>query len=210
VERRKPSGGISFTDASGNTLEIGGEGGAGSAQLNKVGANLVQTKAINAAEVGARMAANKNDFKPECLTLGTKLHNYYRSGLAKIDPKYLSSEDTRGLLDFAKFQSRTIGNLNRVLNELSGAAVSPPEAVRIRAEMPDPGSGWFDGDDPISFQAKQERVLEDANAALARYRYYQAVGIPNNLEDIPLADVRQVDGKWYIKQKDGKVVEAPQ
>ena len=201
---REKRGGLFFTTAAGDTIEIGGDGG--NAQLGKAAANTAQTKAINAAEVGSRVREIQASFKPEYQQLGTKLQNYWRAGKAKIDPNLLSSEDTRGLLDFAKFQSRAIGNVNRLLNELSGAAVSPQEAERLKAEVPNPGTGWFDGDDPVTFQAKMDRIVKDSDAALARYKYYQAVGLPSRIDEIPLADVQQIGGKWYVR-KGGKVYE---
>jgi hypothetical protein len=163
----------------------------------------VQQKAINASEIGSRVASMMKDFDPKFLQMGTKLSNWWSSGKAKINSDLLGDDEKRELNRFAVFQSRSIGNVNRLLNELSGAAVSPQEAERLKAEVPNPGTGWFDGDDPITFKSKMERIVTDTNAALARYRYYQAVGIPNNLEEIPLSDVKQINGKWYVK-KDGK------
>jgi hypothetical protein len=196
------SGGISFTTPDGSVIEIGGTPG-GNAQLGRTVASQVQQKAINTSELASRTASIAKDFDPTFLELGTKLSNWWASGKAKIDSDLLGDDEKRGLNKFAQFQSRALGNLNRLLNELSGAAVSPQEAERLRAELPDPGSGWFDGDDPVSFRSKMERILTDANAALARYRFYQATGIPSNIEEIPLSDVKQVGDKWYVK-KDGK------
>ena len=175
---------------------MGGEGG--SAKRGKPTTNLVQTKAINASEQAARVKEIRDSFKPEYQTLGTKFTNYYRSGLAKIDPKLLDSKDTQSLLEFSKYQSRAIGNVNRLLNELSGAAVSPAEGERLKAEVPNPGTGWFDGDDPVTFQGKIDRILEDSDKALARFHYYQSVGIPKKIDEIPLSDVKIIDGKAYV------------
>jgi hypothetical protein len=197
------SGGISFTTPDGSTIEIGGDGS--NAALANTTQGQVQQKAINTAEMGARVSSIATDFKPEYLTLGSRLANTWRSGVAKIDPGSLGAGDQKALADFSAFKSRSLGNLNRFLNELSGAAISPAEAERLRAEMPDPGTGVFDGDDPVSFKAKLDRLLTDANAALARYRFYQATGIPNNIEEIPLSNVKRgPDGIWRV-MKDGKV-----
>ena len=191
------TGAISFTTAAGDTIEIGGEGG--NAALSKTTQGQVQQKAINTAEMGGRIASIAADFKPEYQTLGTRFANVWRSGKAKLDPSSLGAGERKSLADYASFRSKSIGNVNRLLNELSGAAVSPQEAERLKAEVPNPGTGWFDGDDPVTFQAKMERIMSDSNAALARYRYYQSVGIPNNIEQVPLADVKNIDGVWHVK-----------
>jgi hypothetical protein len=201
------TGSISFTTAAGDTIEIGGDGGStgpgGNAQLNKTASNIVQTKAINAAEMGACTKQIMADFKPEYQTIGERLKQKGMTWAAALDPKLLSSDQQRDIIGFAQFKTTAIGNLNRILNELSGQAVTATEMGRIATEMPNPGTGVFDGDDPITFKAKADTVTRNVDKALARYRYYQAVGIPNRLDEIPLSDVRPIDGEWFVKARDG-------
>jgi len=199
AKKTKGGGGITFTTAGGDTIEIGGE-----APLTKPATSGVQERAINAAELGSRLAAIAADFKPEYLTVGRRLQNMWQSGLAKLDPKSLNEGDRKAMAEFATFKSRAYDNLNQLLKELSGAAVTPQEFERLKVSLPNPGTGIFDGDDPVTFEAKLNRASADANAALARYRFYQATGIPNSLDEIPLSDVKNVNGQWAIK-KNGKV-----
>lgn len=205
---KAPSKGIRVTtNADGSTTtEIGGTAESNQG-LTGPTTNVVQAKAFNTAEMGSRLAGIMEKFKPEYQTVGTRLANLWRGTKASIDPKMLSPGDTQSLTDFAKYRSQSIGNVNRLLNELSGAAVSPSEGERLKAEVPNPGTGIFDGDDPVSFKAKMESVADQANRALARYQYYQSHGLPQNLEEIPLNNVKQIGGKWYVKAQDGQVYE---
>lgn len=175
--------------------------------LTKPVQGQVQGKAIDAAEMGSRVSGIMEGFKPEYQTLGTRFANLWRSTKARVDPESLGKDEQKQLEDFAKFRSQAIGNVNRLLNELSGAAVSPAEGERLKAEMPNPGTGLFDGDDPVSFRAKMENVMNQVERALARYEYYQMFGTPGSIEDVPLNNAKKVNGKWYVKGSDGKIYE---
>lgn len=176
------------------TVQIGGT------PLSTTGANRVQQKQVNAAELGARVSAIRDSYKPEYQTIGRRITSLINSGRAKLDPNSLSGEERTALSDYATFRSEAINNINRVLNELSGAAVSPQEAERLRAAMPDPGTGVFDGDDPVSFEAKMNRVLAEVDRALVRYQFYQEQGLPGSMEDLPLGNIRKIDGVWMIER----------
>lgn len=94
-----------------------------------------------------------------------------KTGLQKLNP-----DQAKELYSYANFRRTTIENVNRLLNEISGAAVSPQEAERLRASQPDAGTGIFDGDDPISFQAKLNGVVADQKRAIARYNFLRQHG----------------------------------
>jgi len=193
---------------SGTKLSVGPDGQVtfeqgSNAGLNQATTTEIQKKAVNAAEVGSRMSSILENFDPKDQTLGTRFHAMRLSGQAKLNPDSLSPGDRKQLEGFAKRKSTAIANLNRTLNELSGAAVSPQESERLQAEIPNPGTGLFDGDDPVTFEAKAKGAVESINKALARYAFYQKTGIPKSLDEIPLNNVRQVNGEWYVI-KDGK------
>lgn len=207
------TGGMSVTTNPDGTVsvEMGGQDNQG---LGKTAMNQVQEKALNASDLGARISSIAADFKPEYLTVGRRLQNAWQSGLAKVDPKSVSEGDRKAMTEFATFKSRAYDNLNALLKELSGAAVTPQEFDRLKVSLPNPGTGVFDGDDPITFEAKLNRSLDDVQKSLARYRFYQATGIPNSLEEIPLTNVKNVDGSWFVKNGDkwfgiGEVTEVP-
>jgi len=193
--KKAPSGTkFSLTQPDGTTIEFG----EGNLPLGKTATNQVDERALNAAELGARLGQIASDFKPEYQTLGTKFSNLVRSGKASLDPSLLDPAEKQELTNFAEYRSGAIENLNTILKEMSGAAVTPQEFERIKAVMPNAGTGLFDGDDPVTFQAKLERAMTDTDKALARYQYYKAVGIPGSIDAIPLTDVQKVDGEWYI------------
>ena len=199
----KDTAGFSITSPDGTQIQFGGNVPPGTMAQGKI-----QQKIINSAEAIARTNTVMETFDPEFLTYGAKFNALFKQQIAKWDSSRLSKDDVLFLTNYATFKASSISHLNRLLNELSGAAVSPTEAIRLKGEVPNPGSGWFDGDDPISFKAKANFILDSAGKALARFRYYQVVGMPSSLaemERIPLTDITQRDdGTWVIKLGDGK------
>lgn len=203
---KAPTKGITTRTLPDGTVEtiIGGSGGG----MTQTTQNKVGEKQFNAAELGSRLSGVMADFKPEYQTLYGKAVNTKRSWQAWLDPNSLSPGDKQGLTDFAQYRSKAFGNLSQYLNDLSGAAISPAEFGRLSQAMPNPGTGLFDGDDPVTFKSKLETVASEAQRALARYQFYQQTGsIPASLDEIPLNDVKQAGGKWYVK-KDGQWYEA--
>jgi hypothetical protein len=194
---KSPSGpGMSVTLPDGTVMQVGG---GNNAPLGKPAEGDIQKRSINAAEIGSRLAGIMQGYDAKYLTIGNRIGNEILSGWAKLNPNSLDEHQKKELGDFAEFKSDSIGNLNSVMNELSGAAVSDQEAGRIRAQFPNPGTGIFDGDDPVSFARKANKVIDNTNKALARYQYYQLVGVPSNLEEIPLNDVKKVGSDWFVK-----------
>jgi hypothetical protein len=197
---KAPSGTkFSLTQPDGTTIEFG----EGNLPLGKAAQNEVDKKALNTSELGARLGSVAKDFKPEYQTLGTRFANWFRSGKASLGAE-LDPAEEQELSNFAKYRAGAIDNLNTILKEMSGAAVTPQEFERIKAVMPNAGTGVFDGDDPVTFQAKLERALTETDKALARYQYYTAHGIAGSVDKIPLNDVQQIDGVWYVMDRSKK------
>jgi hypothetical protein len=90
------------------------------------------------------------------------------SWLAKIDPKKVNPEQAKELTEFARDRRRAVENLNLTIKDITGAAMSLPEAQRIRLQVPDPGTGIFDGDDPITYRSKLNDSVDQTRLALAR------------------------------------------
>lgn len=198
---------ITHPDGTVETI-IGGQGGGGA--LDKTARNTVQGKQIDTAELGSRISSIMGQFKPEYQTLGTKFGNSMRSWKAFVSPASLSPQDKKSLGDYAAYRSNAFGNLSRYLNEISGAAITPQEYERLTKVMPDPGTSMFNGDDPVTFKSKMDIIATETQKALARYQFYLSSpeGIPANLDQIPLTNVKQVSGKWYVKDQDGKWYES--
>ena len=118
--------------------------------------------------------AVKESFKPEYLQLPQRL-GFAWSGLqAKVGQ--INPAQAQQLYGYAEFRRSSVENLSRLLNELSGAAVSPAEYDRISGTQPNAGIGIFDGDDPVTFKAKMDGVIRDQKRAIARFNYLKTNG----------------------------------
>lgn len=195
-----PSGVISVEmDENGRItrMQVGGSG----AGLTTGTKTEIQKKQLDAVEMGARTMAIRQAFRPEYQTIGTRLGVKWNQAVAKVNPNLLSDENKALVGDFANYRAGAIDNVNRLLNELSGAAVSPQEATRLRESMPDPGDGIFGGDDPVSFKAKIDRVVDYVDKALVRYQFIQEMGMPGGIDQIPVGNIKKgKDGVWMIKK----------
>ena len=85
------------------------------------------------------------------------------------------------------------------------------EVPRLTAEVPNAGTGLFDGDDPITFKSKLDSTMKEIRKANVRYRHYRENGITDvevmarrsPLETIPVAinpetgdRIYQINGQW--------------
>lgn len=107
-----------------------------------------------------------------------------------------STRPAKELSRFAAFRSASVNNLNTILKELSGAAVTPQEYERLKNDVPQAGTGVFDGDDPVSFRSKLDRSMQTARSAIARYNFMRSKGLQFDrdsldqflsLDDVPAA-----------------------
>ena len=147
-----------------------GAGGADS-NLSTATVNKIQKKQLDAQEGMARLDNIQALYEPRFQQIPTRLGMKWTSLKSKFDVGEVAPQDMTDLYDYSMYQATSLENLNRLLNELSGAAVSPQEFTRIAATMPKVGEGIFDGDDPISFQSKLDRAMTDTKRSLMRYKY---------------------------------------
>jgi hypothetical protein len=153
-----PDGTINFT-----------QGGAGGG-LQKPTTNKIEEKLFNTTETLSRLGQMNQQFKPEYLQLGTRVGNKMTS-MKDFAGMTISPEEEAQLSEYTGFRRASVDNLNRTLNELSGAAVSPHEAERLKAAQPTAGTGIFDGDAPTEFKRKMEDVTKQSRYAVLRYNY---------------------------------------
>jgi hypothetical protein len=158
----------------------------GHSTLTPATTSELQKRTINASDQIARLDTIKAGYRPEYQQIGTRAG----MGWANLKDKFgaLPDQDKAGLAGFATYKRDSVNNLSQVLNDLSGAAISPQEFERLKATMPNAGTGLFDGDGPTEFEAKLNAVMRDAKAGLIRYQYTLAKGIPNPFS-IPLEQV---------------------
>lgn len=130
----------------------------------------IEEKLLNSTEALSRVKDIRTSFKPEYLQLGTRFGAATSSMKDFVGAK-LSPEETQQLSDYTGFKRASVDNMNRLLNELSGAAVSPVEGTRIAASQPNAGTGVFDGDSPTVFKRKMDDVTKQMQYATLRYNY---------------------------------------
>ncbi len=104
----------------------------------------------------------------------------------------LKPETSQTLQQYASFRAKAAGNLNALLKELSGAAVSAQEYNRLLMQEPNAGTGGVLDvvmrDSPTEFKAKLESSMRGVKLAVARASYMRnALG----LDDAKIAAMAQ-------------------
>ena len=164
-------------------LSLVGKGDAGKLlydetenEIQKKTKSDIEEKTIGTATQLARLADIQKQFDPKFLEVAERLKLTGAGWTAKLGGT-LSPEVQKQLGEFAKFRSSAVNNLNAILKEVSGAAVTPQEYERIQSDQPTAGTGIFDGDDPISFKSKMEATTARLKAAMARLNFMRANGL---------------------------------
>jgi hypothetical protein len=142
---------------------------AGAEKFGKEGQNEIDKKTINAVNHVSRLREVSESFDPKYLQIPTRIKMAWTSLKSKFGD--LTPEQAAEIAPFAEFRRRTVDNMSRLLNELSGAAISPQEYERIKQTQPDAGTGITDGDGPQEFEAKMRGALKSQMRAIARYNY---------------------------------------
>lgn len=123
-------------------------------------------------------------FKPEYMKMYPRLGMAFNSWKAKLaGGQSLTPEEQTQLANFEKFRSSSFGVLNTRLKELAGTAVTESEMKRILREIPNPGTGVMDGDDPITFKAKMDQTIKMANLGIARMYYMRKNGFGGDVNE---------------------------
>jgi hypothetical protein len=173
--------------------------GGASEGFGKEGRNKIDEKTINAVNHVSRLREVSESFDPKYLQIPTRIKMAWTSLKSKFGD--LKPEEAAEIAPFAEFRRRTVENMSRLLNELSGAAISPQEYERIRQTQPDAGTGMTDGDGPQEFEAKMKGAIRSQMRAIARYNYLrthspQTLSNPKDLHNaFPLEEIDKVINK---------------
>jgi len=143
-------------------------------RLGKAGQNKIDLKQIDAINHISRLNEVSATMKPEYLQIPTRVGMEWKSLKAKFGK--LPANEQAELSGYATARRAAVDNMSRLLNELSGAAVSPQEYKRIIKTQPDAGIGMLDGDDPVTFEAKLQGARRQQLRAIARYNYIRGRG----------------------------------
>ncbi len=146
------------------------------AQLGKTAHGKVESDAFKSQEQLARLNDVQRGFKEEYLQLPHRAGMTIANWREKLG-RDLAPGEEKALYDYAAFRSDSVGNLNKLLNELSGAAVSPQEYTRIASSQPNAGTGLWDGDGPTQFKAKLDTNIKSLTRAIARQHYVLKQGL---------------------------------
>ncbi len=157
---------------------LGAEGGLTPAMKTDI-----QKKIINSTDARARLANIKAEFKPEYQTYETKFSTAWSSIKEKAGMD-LSFSEKKKLGEYSEYKRKAVANMNRYLNDLSGAAITEQEAKRLTKALPNAGVGLFDGDSPTEFRSKLNGVIEEVNEALDRYDEIQTKGTKKKPTDL--------------------------
>lgn len=129
----------------------------------------LENRVIAGAERIARLQEIADSFDPGLLTIDSKMD----TALASLANRFgISSAEQQAKLDaWVDLSQSATRDLNSLLRELSGVAVTPQEAERQLLVLPNPGtaSNPFSGDAPAVFQRKLRNEIQWAQAAERRY-----------------------------------------
>lgn len=181
---------IKESTRSGESIEVGPDGTVrisrgetGGSGLGRQAENQVQKGMIDASNALVRLSDISKKFNEgarDYLTAQGK------AKLAAIDIKLKTNvstteEEKKYVEDATSFITASFNNLNRTLNELSGAAITAQEAVRLKQNLPDPGEKGFTkllaGDNVVEFETKLKDSIKMQQMAIARFNYINNNGM---------------------------------
>lgn len=195
-----PMDGLSPQQRAAFGLGLMGKGDAGKILLDASNANRLDKSAqtdVDKAEIRAtnglaRLNEISASFDPSFLTYQAQVGNWGRALIDKVGK--LKPEQQAKLYKFATFRRDAARNINDAIKENSGATVTEQELARNLVELPNSGSGMFDGDSPTVFKAKIDRARETLTLGVARFRYLRQKGFTGQPWDsgIELPQMREI------------------
>ncbi len=150
--------------------------------------NTLEESAVTAGNALARLDQVSRGFKPEYQQWGTRGANWWNAVKEKAGAD-LPPADRQALTEFSQFRRDSVALLNQTIKDITGAAMSNAEAGRITAQVPNPGTGVFDGDSPTEFKAKLDGVTKDTRNALLRANWARARGLDPLKTGVELSEV---------------------
>jgi hypothetical protein len=181
-------------------LAASGKGEAGKMMIDAAsGGDQRMGKAANTTNDKAELSATnqiaildriKQSYNPEWLKIPTRIKLWGSALTEKFGT--LNPKDAEELRSYAKFRQSAWRNMNQVLKDLAGTAVTESEMKRQLLDLPDPGQGITDGDAPSVFESKLDGATAFAKSAIARSRYLRSQGFTGKpweagvaVEDMP-------------------------
>jgi hypothetical protein len=185
--------GLSVTLPDGTVIAQGSPPAIGAGDLTTPVKTKLQESIVGATDELDRLNSIGEQFNPEFLQLpgkakaiGLKIKDLAGGALGD-----LSSDQQKYLTEYSTFVADAAKNLSSILNRLSGAAISPAEAERLKKGIPN------DQDSPTQFAAKYKAAVKDVTRATMRANWAltQGIGVKStdNLSKMmPLSAIDQV------------------
>ncbi len=201
--------GVNPLPKTGERIEVGPDGqvtisrGVSQGDLSKSTTSKTEQSILEDTEILAKTRNVLGTFKPEFQTISGRFDALKSSVKAKANVE-LEPAEVQQLQVFADYRANTAQLQAEVINQLAGAAVSESEAKRINGFLIDPGSGIFDGDDPITAESKLKRYQRNIESAIARKKWFLSNGIQANEESwarYPLDDMAGI-----MKKRHGEIL----
>jgi hypothetical protein len=133
----------------------------------------LQKKEFEAGLGLSRINSIIQNFKPEYQELGTRWGHMWGAAKEKLGVK-LSPVDKQKLSEFSTYRKEAVATTNKLIFDLTGKQMYKHEAKRLMKGLPNPGTGFFDGDAPTEFISALNVTHKDLLRVQARTRYYQA------------------------------------
>lgn len=179
---------------------------SGGIQPFGAGDDSVLSRQMAGEEMGFRAAASRldnidamlreNEDLLDSLTFGGNM----RRRALQLKDKFgfeLGEDGEEYLTDTTVFRQNILRNINRTIQEVTGAQMGEEEAERIRAEMPDVDAG------PVEFKAKLAAAMNMVRMDIARINYWRqqgGTGNPDEVTDAELRNAMQQAGRQYYEQ----------
>jgi hypothetical protein len=145
-------------------------------------------------------------YNPDFLKYDSKFKAYKIRVKNKLGIE-LTPDEEKFSHDFAVFKRRTIENINKYIKEITGAQMSQAEAERLMEAMPNVGSGFWDGDGPVDFQAKLQDAIDMAKRAVIRDLYIKRNGITFKSKDEMATAISLYSGVDNLINQEGQKIE---
>jgi hypothetical protein len=157
-------------------------------QLSKTTAGNVEQSVITTADAVTRLNNIQFSYRPEYQTIQYRGKQAWSTLKDKVST--LSDKEKTQLTNYSRYRQNALQNLNQTIKDITGAAMGVQEAERIIAQLPNAGTGIFDGDSPTEFEAKLNNAIQQTKYALARKQYSLRKGL--NWENTPLDKIPSI------------------
>jgi len=133
-------------------------------------ATEIQKNAIAFNEARAEMETILEGYEPGLLDLNSRVKAAAIKGRAFLSGDFVSEEDREFATKFIVNRQNSVTAMSRMLNRLSGAAISPQEAERLKQLLPDPDKSG------LEFEARLNNVINETNFSIAQVNAWQMMG----------------------------------